>query len=56
MFEAGYVAFPEVQTSYSSGGAGQYRTGDFVWGAPLDAGYMATQYNPYTYEWEERCV
>ena len=54
MFEAGYVAFPEVQTSYSSGGAGQYRTGDFVWGAPLDAGYMATQYNPYTYEWEEK--
>lgn len=54
MFEAGYVAFPEVQTSYSSGGAGQYRTGDFVWGAPLDAGYMAKQYNPYTYEWEEK--
>lgn len=54
MFEAGYVAFPEVQTSYSSGGAGRYGTGDFVWGAPLDAGYTATQYNPFTYEWEEK--
>lgn len=54
MFEAGYLAFPEVQTSYSSGGAGQYRTGDFVWGAPLDLGYKAKQYNPFTYEWEEK--
>lgn len=53
MFEAGYLAFPEVQTAYSSGGSGTYRVGDFVWGAPLDAGQMAKQYNPYTYEWEE---
>lgn len=54
MFEAGYIAFPEVQTAYSSGGSGTYRVGDFVWGAPLDAGYTASQYNPLTYEWEER--
>ncbi|WP_373802181.1 SusC/RagA family TonB-linked outer membrane protein [Bacteroides heparinolyticus] len=53
MFEAGYLAFPEVQTSYSSGGSGTYRVGDFVWGAPLDAGYKVSQYNPFTYEWEE---
>ena len=54
MFDAGFVAFPDVQTSYSSGAAGQYRTGDYVWGARLDAGYTALQYNPFTYEWEER--
>lgn len=54
MFEAGYLAFPDTQHAYSSGGSGQYRVGDYVWGAPLDQGVMAKQYNPHTYEWEER--
>lgn len=53
MFEAGYLALPKVQSSYSSGGGGQYRAGDFVWGDKLDIGRTAEQYNPYTYQWEE---
>lgn len=48
MFEAGHLALPEVQTAYSSGGGGQYRPGDFVWGDRLDIGRTAEQYNPYT--------
>ncbi|MEG1649804.1 MAG: TonB-dependent receptor plug domain-containing protein, partial [Rikenellaceae bacterium] len=46
MFEAGFTALPEVQTSYSSGGGGTYYTGDFVWGAKLDEGFKANQHNP----------
>lgn len=53
MFEAGYLALPEAQTSYSSGGAGKYATGDFVWGDKLDIGRIVSQYNPFTYEWED---
>lgn len=52
MFNAGFVAFPEVQTGYSSGTAGKYAL-DYVWGDKLDIGRTALQYNPYTYEWEE---
>lgn len=52
MFQAGFVAFPEVQTSYSSGTAGNYGL-DYVWGDRLDIGRKAKQYNPFTYEWEE---
>ena len=52
MFEAGYVAFPEVQTSYSSGMGGKYGL-DYVWGDKLDIGRTALLHNPYTYEWEE---
>lgn len=54
MFNAGHLALPEVQSSYSSGGAGRYGTGDYVWGDKLDIGRTAVQYNPYTYEWEEK--
>lgn len=52
MFNAGYLKLPEVQTSYSSGSGGKYKTGDYVWGDKLDIGREAKQYNPYTYEWE----
>jgi TonB-linked SusC/RagA family outer membrane protein len=55
MLHAGYTAFPEVQTSYSSGGGSQYKpnAADYVWGDRLDIGRTGLQYNPYTYEWEE---
>lgn len=52
MFNAGYLRKPEVQTAYSSGTGGKYRTGDYVWGDKMDIGREALQYNPYTYEWE----
>lgn len=52
MFSSGFLAFPKVQTAYSSGGGGQYGVGDYVWGDKLDIGRMAKQYNPYTYQFE----
>ena len=52
MFNAGYLKLPEVQTAYSSGSGGKYKTGDYVWGDKLDIGREAMQYNPYTYEKE----
>lgn len=54
MFNAGYLRQPEVQTSYSSGTGGKYRTGDYVWGDKMDIGREALQHNPFTYEWEMR--
>lgn len=54
MFSSGFVAFPEVQTSYSSGGAGKYAVGDYVWGDKLDIGRKAVQYNPFEYKFEEQ--
>lgn len=53
MFNAGYLKKPEVQTSYSSGSAGHYAVGDYVWGDKLDMCRTAKQYDPYTYEWKE---
>lgn len=53
MFNAGYLKFPEVQTSYSGGQGGKYNPTDFVWGDKLDIGRTAEQYDPYTYEWKE---
>lgn len=53
MFNAGYLRMPEVQKSYSSGLNGKYNdNASYVWGAPLDAGFEAMQYNPYTMERE----
>lgn len=52
MFNAGYLKLPEVQTSYSTGSAGKYSAGSYVWGDKLDIGREAEQYNPYTHEWE----
>ena len=54
MFNAGYLAIPEAQHSYSSGTGGVYDSYDFVWGDKLDIGRTAVQYNPYTYQWEEQ--
>lgn len=54
MFNAGYLAIPEAQASYSSGTGGNYDSKDYVWGDKLDIGRTAIQYNPYTYEWEEQ--
>ena len=54
MFNAGYLAIPEAQSSYSSGTGGKYDSYDYVWGDKLDIGHTAVQYNPYTYEWEEQ--
>jgi len=52
MFSSGFLAFPRVQTGYSSGGGGKYGVGDYVWGDKLDIGRMAKQYNPSTYQFE----
>ena len=54
MFNAGYLRLPEVQTSYSTGQAGKYLVGSYVWGDKMDIGREALQWNPYTYEWEMR--
>lgn len=53
MFFAGYLAFPEVQTSYSYGAGGKYNTSGYVWGDKLDIGRTGIQYDPKTYEWRE---
>ncbi len=53
MFNAGYLSMPKVQSSYSSGNHGVYSdNSSYVWGAKLDIGNEAMQYNPYTYERE----
>lgn len=52
MFNAGFLKIPDVQTNYSSGSGGKYKTGDYVWGDRLDIGHEAKQYNPRTHEWE----
>lgn len=53
MFNAGYLAIPDAQHSYSSGTGGKYDSKDYVWGDKLDIGRTANQYNPNTYAWEE---
>ena len=53
MINAGTLALPEVQTSYSSGYAGKYNVDDEVWGDKLDIGRTAVQYDPQTHEWRE---
>lgn len=53
MFNAGYLKFPKVQSSYSGGQGGKYNPTDYVWGDKLDIGRTALQYDPYTYEWSE---
>lgn len=47
MFNAGYLAIPEAQHSYSSGTGGKYDSKDYVWGDKLDIGRTAVQYNPF---------
>ena len=52
MFNAGYVARPKTQTSYSTGQSGKYMPGSYVWGDKLDIGRYAEIYNPYTQQRE----
>lgn len=52
MFFAGYLALPEVQTSYSAGLGGSYNSIDYVWGNKLDIGIMEEQWNPETKQFE----
>ncbi|UPK72295.1 SusC/RagA family TonB-linked outer membrane protein [Chitinophaga filiformis] len=47
MFNLGYLALPEVQSSYGHGLDGKINT-DYVWGPKLDIGQTATQWNPVT--------
>jgi len=47
MFSLGYLAIPEVQTSYAHGQNGKIST-DYVWGPKLDIGDSALQWNPKT--------
>ncbi|GGH20749.1 SusC/RagA family TonB-linked outer membrane protein [Sphingobacterium alkalisoli] len=49
---AGYLALPEVQTSYSAGLGGSYNSVDYVWGNKLDIGIMEEQWNPETKQLE----
>jgi TonB-linked SusC/RagA family outer membrane protein len=48
MFNAGFLMLPENQKSYSAGLGGVYDPTDYVWGAKLDIGTMAMQWNPLT--------
>lgn len=53
MVFAGYLALPEVQDSYSAGLGGNYSATDYVWGAKLDIGTVAEQWNPVTKQYED---
>lgn len=53
MFFAGYLALPEVQSSYSAGYGGKYNTDDEVWGDKLDIGRVYPQWNPITKQMED---
>lgn len=53
MFFGGYLALPEVQTSYSAGLGGVYDPTDYVWGGKLDNGTIVQQWNPETKQIEE---
>ncbi len=52
MFHAGFLMLPKVQTSYSAGLGSTYSPTDYIWGAKLDHGVMANQWNPYTKQME----
>lgn len=52
MFFSGYLALPEVQSSYSSGEFGKFNNNDYVWGDKLDIGRTASQWNPLTKQLE----
>lgn len=53
MFFSGYLALPDVQSSYSAGYGGKYNTDDEVWGDKLDIGRVYEQWNPLTKQMEE---
>ncbi|MFT4032275.1 MAG: SusC/RagA family TonB-linked outer membrane protein [Siphonobacter sp.] len=52
MFNAGFLMLPKVQSSYSAGLGGVYDPTDYVWGAKLDIGNTASQWNPETKQME----
>lgn len=52
MFQLGYLAIPEVQSSYGRGQNGQIDN-DYVWGPRLDAGNTARDWNPQTKQFED---
>ncbi|SHJ55306.1 TonB-linked outer membrane protein, SusC/RagA family [Tangfeifania diversioriginum] len=52
MFAAGFLALPEVQSSYGHGINGALAT-DYVWGPKLDVGDTGRQWNPVTKQWED---
>jgi len=51
MFTLGYLAIPEVQSSYARGQNGVIDN-DYVWGPRLDAGNTARDWNPVTKQFE----
>lgn len=53
MFFSGYLALPNVQSSYSAGYGGKYNTDDEVWGDKLDIGRIYSQWNPITKQMED---
>lgn len=53
MVNAGFLMLPDVQHSYSAGLGGVYDPTDYVWGAKLDIGLKAPQWNPVTKQIEE---
>ncbi|WP_280745267.1 MULTISPECIES: SusC/RagA family TonB-linked outer membrane protein [unclassified Parabacteroides] len=50
MFNAGTLALPKVQSSYSAGYNGKYNTDDEVWGDKLDIGRVYSQWDPIAKE------
>ena len=52
MFQLGYLAVPEVQSSYGRGQNGVIDN-DYVWGPKLDAGNTARDWNPVTKQFED---
>lgn len=52
MFNAGFLMLPDNQKSYSAGLGGVYDPTDYIWGAKLDVGQMAMQWNPLTKQME----
>ncbi|MDR1258291.1 MAG: SusC/RagA family TonB-linked outer membrane protein [Tannerellaceae bacterium] len=55
MFFAGYLAFPEAQSSYSYGFGGKYDdVSGYVWGDKLDIGRSAIMWDPHSYEKREQ--
>ena len=48
MVNAGFLTLPKVQSGYSAGIGGNFSNTDYVWGAKLDIGTMAMQWDPIT--------
>lgn len=52
MFQTGFLAIPETQSSYGRGSYGSLED-DYVWGPKLDVGTTAMQWNPVTKQMED---